>query len=182
MLSGQHVGLRAIEEADLEQLLAWRNIPEFRQYYRESRELSMHLQKVWFESINKPHSNVRMFAIVRLSDGMLLGACGLCLIDLMNRSADLSIYLGRDNLYIDDVYAPDTAKLLLKYGFEEVNLHRIWAEIYDIDTKKQAFFESLGFHLDGRFRESHWTLGRWVDSLFFSILDREFLSALKESP
>jgi len=174
MLKGNHIGLRAIEENDLAVLLAWRNKPEFRIYFREHRELSMKNQKEWFESINKRDSGVRMFSIVRSSDSALMGACGLCYHDPINRSADLSIYLGQDDLYIDEKYAPDAARVLLRYGFSELNLHRVWAEIYDMDEKKKKFFETLGFQLDGRFRESHWTQGKWCDSLFYGILQREF--------
>ena len=79
-----------------------------------------------------------------------MGACGLCYINWVDRSADLSIYLGADDLYIDDRFAPDAARTLIRYGFDELGLHRIWAEIYSIDTRKQAFFEKLGFKLDGR--------------------------------
>lgn len=174
MLKGKYVVLRAIEEADLPILLEWRNRPEFRVFFREHRELSMRNQLDWFERINRPNSDVKMFSIVRASDGALMGACGLCYHDPINRSADLSIYLGLDDLYIDEIYAPDCARVLLKYGFGELNLHRIWAEIYEIDLKKKKFFEGLNFSLDGRFRESHWTQGKWCDSLFYGILDREF--------
>lgn len=173
MLKGQHTGLRALEEKDLSLLLEWRNRPEYRRYFREFRELSSADQKTWYESINRRDSNVRMFAIIRLSDGELLGACGLCYIDSVNRNCDLSLYIGRDGVYIDEKYAPDAARTLMKYGFEELGIHRIWAEIYDIDKQKEKFFGDLGFKLDGRHRETHWSEGRWCDSLFFSFLESD---------
>ena len=66
MLKGRVVGLRAIEEADLEQLLMWRNQPEYRKFFREYRELNMINQKIWFEQkvINDEHT--RMFSIIEL--------------------------------------------------------------------------------------------------------------------
>lgn len=39
MLTGKRTGLRAIEQQDLNQLLEWRNQPEYRRYFREYREL-----------------------------------------------------------------------------------------------------------------------------------------------
>ena len=117
--------------------------------------------------------SVRMFAIDKLEDGRLLGACGLCYINWIDRNADLSIYIGADDLYIDDVYAPDAARTLIRYGFDELGLHRIWAEIYSIDEAKQTLFEGLGFTLDGRHRENHWTENCWVDSLFYGLLSDE---------
>ncbi len=174
MLEGRHTGLRAIEHGDLAQLLEWRNRPDFRRYFREVRELSMADQERWYENVVLGDSRVHMFAITDKDDGRLMGACGLCYIDWVNRSADLSIYIGLDGLYIDDVLAPDAARTLLRYGFDELGLHRIWAEIYDFDTAKQQLFKTLGLKLDGRHREAHWAEGAWHDSLFYGILDHEF--------
>ena len=106
----------------------------------------------------------------------MLGACGLCYIDWLNRNADFSIYIGADDVYIDRDFAPDAGRTLLRYGFSELNLHRIWAEIYDFDEPKQKLFATLGLTMDGRHRQTHWTEGPWCDSLFYSILSHEFRS------
>ena len=114
MLKGKYVGLRAIEKSDLPQLLEWRNRPEYRRYFREHREINFDFQNSWFENkvVNDP--SIRMFAIEDLSSNKLLGACGLCYIDWVNRNADFSIYIGADNIYIDDKYAIDASKVVLK--------------------------------------------------------------------
>jgi len=180
LLKGDVVGLRAIERDDLPQLLEWRNRPEYRQYFREYRELNSENQSMWFEKTVLGDRNTIMFAIVELKTQRLLGACGLCYIDWVNRNADFSIYIGADNLYIDDVYAVDAAKMLMNYGFSEVGLHRIWAEIYDFDAPKQKLFSLLAFRLDGRHRQTHWYNNRWNDSLFYSKLSTEHTTGLGE--
>lgn len=172
MLKGEVVGLRAIEKSDLPQLLEWRNQPENRVFFREYRELNTINQTVWFDKYVMNDPSTRMFAIVDLKTKELLGACGLCYIDWINRSADFSIYIGKDDLYIDSTYAIDAAKVMQAYGFDELNLHRLWAEIYSIDEKKKKFFERLDFDLEGTFKETHWTLGKWVDSLYYTKLNR----------
>lgn len=174
MLSGRHVGLRAIEREDLPQLLAWRNRPEYRRYFREYRELGSEQQTNWYMQSVLGNRDICMFAIMSLADQRLLGAAGLCYINWQSRNADFSIYIGADDLYIDDHYALDAARVLLRYGFEELGLHRVWAEIYDIDEPKKALFDELGFTLEGRHRETHWTEGRFVDSLFYGLLAAEF--------
>jgi hypothetical protein len=176
MLKCTVVGLRAIEKADLGQLLEWRNKPSFRRYFREYRELGADQQFQWYEQSVLRDPSVRMFTIIELSTDRVLGAAGLCYIDWPNRSADVSIYIGADNLYIDEVFAPDAAKVMAKYGFEELCLHRIWSEIYDIDEKKMRFFEMLGFTLDGRHRQTHWSEYDWHDSLFYGLLSSEYAS------
>jgi RimJ/RimL family protein N-acetyltransferase len=174
MIEGSRVGLRAIERDDLSLLLAWRNRPAFRRYFREFRELSSRQQLEWYETTVLGDPRTRMFAIVERKSGALLGACGLCQIDWVNRAADFSLYIGHDTLYLDEVYAPDAGRALLRYGFEELGLHRIWCEIYGFDQAKANMLPRLGFTLDGRHRETHWSEGAWHDSLFYGILDREF--------
>lgn len=174
MLKGVITGLRAIEREDLQQLLEWRNNPEHRRYFREFRELGMSQQTNWFESIVLKDDRTRMFAIVDLVSQRLLGACGLCYIDWVNRNADFSIYIGADNLYIDDRFAPDAALTMARYAFDELGMHRLWSEIYDFDQPKKHFFERIGFTLDGQHRQTHWAEGKWHDSLFYGLLAEEF--------
>jgi RimJ/RimL family protein N-acetyltransferase len=170
MIRGRVTGLRAVEERDLATLLAWRNDPRLRRYFREYRELNTTQQRGWFDSRVNNDPATRMFAIESLADGRLLGACGLCYIDWINRTADFSIYIGADDAYIDTVFAPDAAISMIGYGFEELGLNRIWAEIYDFDERKSDFLNRLGFKLEGRHRQTHWTEGAWHDSLFLSLL------------
>jgi len=169
MLEGQFTALRAIEESDLPMLLAWRNTPEMRQFFREHRELNLAQQLKWFESTVNSDPNTKMFAICELNTGKLLGACGLCYIDWINRSADFSIYIGYDALYMDSHFAPDAAKTLRAYAFGQLGLHRLWAEVYSFDIKKIDFFNDLKFMLDGRHRQTHRHNGSWHDSLGFII-------------
>jgi RimJ/RimL family protein N-acetyltransferase len=173
MLNGEFTALRAIERADLPTLLEWRNRPDYRRYFREVRELSLAQQQQWYDNVVLGDPNTRMFTIIEKDSKRLLGACGLCYIDWLRRSADFSIYVGADNLYIDGKFAPDAARTMMEYGYGELNLHRLWAEIYDFDDPKKRLFDILGFKLDGRFRDNHWAEGRWHDSLFYSRLSTD---------
>lgn len=173
MLTGTAVALRAIEESDLPNLLSWRNMPSLRRYFREYRELNSTQQKDWFDNKVNGDPDTRMFAIVDRFTAQLLGACGLCYIDWVNRSADFSIYIGHEQIYIDDILAPDAARTLMSYAYSELNMHRLWAEIYDFDEKKIKFFNSLNFKLDGKHRDTHWHLGSWHSSLFYSHLQTD---------
>jgi RimJ/RimL family protein N-acetyltransferase len=170
MLKGEYVGLRAVELEDLPQLMEWRNRPELRKFFRETNEISSYNQKRWFESISSKTSIHKMFSIVELDSNKLIGACGLVHIDWVNRSADFSIYIGYDGIYIDDKYAVETASLMRDYGFDILNLYRLWAEVYSIDSRKIEFFKEIGFKKDGQLRQTYWFEGEWHDSIFFSLL------------
>jgi len=173
IMGTNYVNLRAIEKDDLPQLMQWRNKPEFRKYFRETSEINISKQNKWFDMINAINSIHKMFAIVDSESNKLLGACGLCYIDWVNRSADFSIYIGHNDIYIDNKYAVEASELLVDYGFNVLNLHRLWAEIYSIDKAKKIFFDNINFNLDGELRHTYWHNNEWHNSLFFSLLSRD---------
>ena len=174
MLNGNHVGLRAVERTDLGELLMWRNQPEYRRFFREYRELNMENQNRWYESKVLGDEHTRMFSIIDIATNELLGACGLCYIDWPNQCADFSIYIGKNNMYIDDKYAIDAACCMISYGFKELNLHRLWSEIYENDEKKKKMFDKIGFKHEATHKSTHWTDGRWVDSWYYRLLREEW--------
>lgn len=175
MLKGLFISLTAVEQADLKQLMDWRNTPELRRYFREYRELNTTAQKQWFEDKVLSDSATIMFSIRRLDDNILLGSCGLVYIDWIRRHAELSLYIGWNNAYIDDEgFAEEACRLLLKYAYHELCLNKVWTEIYSFDTPKKNLYDKLGFHKDGVLRQNHYSEGKWVDSLIFSLLASEF--------
>ena len=175
MLKGRLVGLRAVEKTDLKQLLEWRNQSNYRRFFREYRELSFDHQIEWYERKVLKDEHTRMFSIIISETNELIGACGLCYIDWVNRCADFSIYIGKDDLYVDNKYAVDASEILIKYGFEELGLHRLWSEIYDIDNGKKKLFEEIGFEHEAIHKSTHWTDGQWVDSWYYRLLIDEYL-------
>ncbi|QSX07145.1 GNAT family N-acetyltransferase [Sedimentibacter sp. zth1] len=175
MISGNKVKIKAIEKEDLEQLMEWRNLPEFRKYFREYRDINENMQNKWFENTVVNDKNTIMFSIFDNCTKKLIGCCGLCYINWVHRYADLSLYIGIDECYIDDCgYAEEACKLLFDYGFNELNLNKIWTEIYEFDHKKKALYDKLGFNQDGLLRQNYFYEGRWWASRIISLLSSEF--------
>ena len=175
MIKGKKVALRAIEKEDLPLLMEWRNNPEYRQYFREYRELNSVSQERWFQNIVNGDKNTIMFTIVLTETGEPIGCCGLCYINWVNRFADLSLYIGWRNAYIDsEGYAQEACELLFSYGFGELGLHKIWTEIYDFDIKKYELYKLFNFQQDGILRENYFHLGKWYDSRIMSLLATDY--------
>jgi len=175
MLKGEIISLHAVEKTDLDQLRDWRNNSEYRKYFREYRELSNEDQKSWYENevINNPETI--MFSIRRNEDDFLLGCCGFVYYKHIHKHADLSLYIGWDDQYIDNNgYAKEACELLMAYGFNELCLNKIWTEIYEFDDRKRELYLGLGFLQDGLLRQNYWYNGRWWDSRILSILFSDF--------
>lgn len=175
MIKGELVYLSPIEKEDLLQLMNWRNLPGFRKHFREYREISQDMQEKWYQTkvINDP--NTIMFAIRNINSNELLGCCGLCYINWVHRYADLSLYIGWNESYIDDSgFANESCKLLFNYAFKELALNKIWTEIYEFDNKKYKLYHDLGFSDDGILREQYFYNGKLWNSYIMSILMREW--------
>lgn len=174
MIQGEKVYLKSIESEDLNQLMEWRNSPYLRRYFREYREINLAMQQNWYNKIIEDKNSL-MFSIFESGTDKLIGCCGLCYINWVHRYAELSIYIGVDNIYIDESgSAKETCRLLFNYGFNELNLHKIWSEIYEFDLKKKELYESLGFSQDGVLRDNYFHEGKWWHSIVLSLLSSEF--------
>jgi RimJ/RimL family protein N-acetyltransferase len=175
MIKGNLIGLRAVENSDLELLKDWRNNTNFRKNFREVRELNTANQEGWFNKTNNSPNDF-MFTIVRLEDNKPIGACGLLYINWINRSADFSFYIGIDDFYIDNHgLASESTELLIKYGFNNLNLNKLWMELYEFDDQKLNFFqEKFNFKIDGKLRENCYEDGKYWDSFILSLLKFDF--------
>ncbi len=175
MFKGEMIYIDAVKSDDLQQLMAWRNLPEYRKYFREYRELNIDMQKKWYESKVLNDNSTEMFAIRLNGTGELIGCCGLCYINWVHRNADLSLYIGWKESYIDDEgYAQEACRLLFDYGFKELGLQKIWTEIYCFDSKKLNLYTKLGFHKDGELRNQYFYDGKWWNSYILSLLTKEW--------
>ena len=175
MLKGKQVYLCALERADLPFLMKWRNNPEYRKHFREYREINADMQNIWYEKkvLNDP--STIMFAIRLVENDELIGCCGLCYINWVHRNSDLSLYIGKDDVYIDSKgYAEESCRLLFDYGFGELGLEKIWSELYEFDHKKIELYQKLGMQIDGVLRHQYYYGGRWWNSDMLSLLNDEW--------
>lgn len=163
------IRFRAIEESDLPQLRDWRNGDKLRSWAREYRLLNLVNQRDWFEHISRS-CEVEMFGIEYLANSgfELVGVCGLCNINWVYRTAEPSIYVAPD--LRDTNIAARALDLLRQKAFEELNLRRLWTEVYDFHPARIALHEGGGYVLEGRLRKHVFKLGKYRDSLVFGLL------------
>ena len=74
----------------------------------------------------------------------------------------------------DQGLGQDTLRAMLDYGFDHLNFHRIYLRVFAENARAIHAYEKVGFVHEGRFREDNWRHGRWQDTLFMSVLRREW--------
>ncbi len=169
MIEGKYVNLRALEDSDLIMLKKWRNDKRNRIHTREYRLLNMINQKNWFESIHAENPpKVIMFGATNKKHD-LIGVCGLTYIDWKNKHAEISIILSLKD-WQTTKEAKDTISLLIDYGFGELNMHRLWVEIFATIPENIKLFEQMKFVKEGTLRDKLWRNGKWHNSFIYSRL------------
>ena len=113
-----------------------------------------------------------IFAITTNSKSEHIGNCGLKNIDNRARKAELWIYIGVD--YINKGYGIDSIQTLVEYGFNSLNLNRIYVYCIDYNKRAQRSFEKCGFINEGLFREDIYIGGQYRDTVRMAILRKDF--------
>ena len=173
MFEGKFVTLRALEKDDLPSLKEWRNSLHVRKSTREYKLLNMINQKNWFESIHQsnPPKDI-MFGILNKRK-KLIGVTGLTYIDWKNRNSEISIYFSTENWQVKPE-AKELINLVMEYGFEELNLNRLYVEIFTLMKENIKLFTKMKFIKEGQLREKIWRENKWWDTLIFSKLAKEY--------
>ncbi|MBY0123795.1 GNAT family N-acetyltransferase [Bacillus sp. S/N-304-OC-R1] len=71
-------------------------------------------------------------------------------------------------------YASEAAKAILKYGFKEMNLHRIIATCQPENIPSYRVMEKIGMRREGFFKKCIPKGNEWWDEYYYAILDEEF--------
>jgi RimJ/RimL family protein N-acetyltransferase len=90
------------------------------------------------------------FAIVLRAEAVLVGAVGLRM-DPRNTRAELGYWVGK--AYWNRGYGTEAARAVLAYGFDALQLHRIFACYFAHNPASGRIMEHLGMKAEGRLRQ-----------------------------
>jgi ribosomal-protein-alanine N-acetyltransferase len=107
----------------------------------------------------------------RRSDGKLIGGVGLN-INERDQHAELGYWIGVP--YWRQGYATEAAHAVLRYGFEELHLNRIFAAHFSNNPASARVLVKLGMRREGCQREHVRKWGQFFDSELYGILRQEW--------
>jgi ribosomal-protein-alanine N-acetyltransferase len=112
-------------------------------------------------------SNEARFAIVLQSDGSLIGGMGLN-VDPGHPRAELGYWLGTP--FWRNGYATEAARAVVRYGFEILGLHRIYASAFRENTASARVLQKLGMTHEGCLRQHVLKWGHFIDLEMYGLL------------
>jgi len=169
---GDRIYLRPIELPDEHKLRKWINDPEVWQYLNHRPPINSFREREHIESLGKTPGEYCLGVVVRAGD-RLIGSVGLHRVHLVNRSAELGIMIG-DKSYHGRGYGSEAVRLMVRYGFEELNLNRIDLHVLAHNLRAICCYQKAGFVHEGCLRQAMFRNGHYEDEYRFSMLRDEW--------
>lgn len=159
--------LRPMTEADLEQVLQWRNHPEVRRCMYTTHEIHLDEHREWFESASaNPSIDLLIYEKDDIPQGFVNITRTRCA-----QVADWGFYLAQNSLR---GRGRELGKLAIKYAFAQLGLHKICGQALGFNERSIAFHKTLGFAEEGRLREQHFDGSQFHDVVCFGLLNRDW--------
>lgn len=118
-------------------------------------------------------------AVVAKAGDHLVGCVSLQYIDLIHRTAEVSIMIGELD-HRATTTGLEAMGLMTDHAFTRLNLHHVWGGTHERHAGFAHMLGVFGFRMEGRWREHLLRDGRYHDVVNFGVLEREF-NAIKQA-
>ncbi len=175
MIYGQRIRLRKVGRQDLESFTEWLNDPQVRMGITMYLPLSLEEEEDWYEqAIKRPPAERPLAIEIRSGETWrLIGSCSLFDFDWRIRSAEFGILIGDKSCW-NQGYGTEATRLILKHGFETLNLNRIMLRVMTNNPGARRAYQKAGYTLEGTLRQAAFVAGEYVDLEVMSVLCQEW--------
>lgn len=173
-LAGEHIYLRYItsEKTDTENIIRWRN-KEFVKnnfIYREAFTIQSH--EKWLKNMVDVGKAVQFMIYVK-EERVPIGSVYLKDIDHVHKKAEYGIFIGEEE-YLGRGLGKEAAKLVLRYGFEDLLLHKVFLRVFSYNQAALLSYKKAGFVEEGYFKDEVKIQDHYYDIVFMSVLRDDF--------
>jgi RimJ/RimL family protein N-acetyltransferase len=175
LFTGSLVKLTTAEPGDAEAFAKWSTDPIYMQraYSGPAYPVPKSQYEDWDKSFSCNAGEEYQFRLRTVEDNRLIGKASLYGISWTDRKATLAIAIG-DETDRGKGYGSEAIRLLLRYGFEELNLNRVSLWVFEYNRRAMRLYEKLGFKHEGRLRQDSFHQGRYWDNVQMAMLREEW--------
>lgn len=171
------VRIRELRKEDSDKYFKWINDRELVLFNSAYSPVSEESHNNWFASVSK-NNHIKIFSIVvedQEGQENLIGSCSLRNIDFLSRSAELQIRIG-EKVSQNKGYGTIITQKLLEFGFNDLNLNRIYLDVFESNQRAKQVYFNCGFVEEGIKRESAFVDGKFINVIQMSILATDFFA------
>jgi len=167
-LSNEHVSLRTVEAEDCSFLHEAISSPDIWRPMHSAKPTTLKEIRDTVET-DGPSSSVRLL----IADGSTpVGLLGFSDIERTAGVATISYWIHPDHWGTG--YGTEAVELFVEYGFEQLGLHKVVAEVIDFNEVSKHLLEKIGFVEEGRQREQDFVDGEYHDCVLYGLLASEW--------
>ncbi|GGI80037.1 GNAT family N-acetyltransferase [Legionella impletisoli] len=168
-MHGKSISLRPIISEDSDQYFKWINNEELVSYNANYKSVSRAEHQTWFDNIQNKKDLV-IFSIIFNENGQLIGSCSLRNINRQHKNAELQIRIGEMN-YQNRGLGSEAVRLLVDYGFIEMQLKRIYLYVFSENIRAIKAYEKCAFITEGTLRKAAYIKEKFVDLKIMAIIN-----------
>lgn len=126
----------------------------------------------WFQSDLKNEKS-QIFALRTLADNLFIGTTAIVNLDMFAHHAEIGINIAHPD-YRSKGYGYEAMSLTICYGFEQLNLNRLYLRVMSFNERAIRIYEKLGFQHEAQERETVFHDGRYFDMMMMGMLRAEW--------
>lgn len=177
-LTGKKIFLRGLTKEDLLNISKWLNDSNITRFLQQGeRPPTIEILQKNYDIESKDEHQIS-FAIVDKKSKKHIGWTGLYEINWISSYAEMRIFVGDRNFWKKGI-ATEAQKLLIEYGFDKLNLHRIFAGTNIECLGEQGALQKLFMKKEGISRDAMYRNGKYFDIIHFGILKNEYKNKVK---
>lgn len=173
MIQGTRVNWRAIERDDIARLHAINNDVEVELLGGGDPPYPQSLANAYADFDRRAAEGRGSGNFALVADGQLIGHGGLYRRDEIAHTAEMGIVIG-ERAYWGRGYGREAVRLLISYGFNLLNLRRIYLTVNGRNERAIRAYRAVGFVEEGRLRQHVWSNGDYDDLIYMGVLREEW--------
>lgn len=174
-IEGEIIDLTPTNSDHVEIYAKWSNSEQVRKYSRNEVPRTIEEMKKRFEKPEEgPKEHIGM-EIWHKKDKKLIGIGGLNHINWYHRTANIFMQIGELDYWSQGI-GTEAAKLIVDYGFLELNLHKIYAGVLSKNVGSWTCAEKVGFIQEATLKEEAYVDGEYLDVKKYYLLKDDWLN------
>lgn len=179
-LENDRLLLRKLELKDAPEVQLMRSDEKVMVYMDSERQMTIqHSANFISEKLEMYEQKTGIFwAIIEKSTNKFMGDFAFFKIDHKNSRAEIGYTLKPE--FWGKGFMKEAMLLIFNFGFNDLNLHSLEANINPGNNKSRIILTKLGFQKEAYFRENYYYNGDYLDSEIYSLLKSDFQAGKKK--
>lgn len=169
LYSDGNIYLRLMTAEDTDNIVRWRNSDAVRTNFIYQKLFTRQSHEQWVETMVNTGKVVQMI-ICMCENDLPVGSVYIRDIDVVHNKGEYGIFIGESSARGHGV-GTAAAKLMVRYAFEELKLHRLFLRVFADNAQAMGSYEKAGFLKEAYLKDDVCIDGIYRDIVLMAIIN-----------